>query len=868
MDNRPGIFKWIEKFCASELVEGIMGDLDELYAEDKANLGPKRAKFRLYLRALTFLRPIFYKGFKPIQNPNMMIWIHYFRASWRSIKRYRQNSMINLIGLTLAITCALLMSLLVVDEYSFDKMHRKKENIFRLYKKNVNPVKGSSFFTAETSGLMGPEIVKNFPEATHFVRINPWFDDIVLSYEDRHFQTAEMIFADSSIFDVFDFKLLQGNPKTALKRPSSIVLTQTFAQKLFGEEDPINKTIKGINDLSFTVTGVVEDAPRTSHIQFEALVSWTTTTPGIGPLNYVWMNNWLSQSHYTYLLLSPGSDARQLAQKANSLIAINLAERKDNYFFHLQSLSDIHLKSDEILYTRKMKIGSHQFVLLLAFSGLLILIIASVNYINISLAKATKNIKEVGLRKVIGSSRRQVILRFLSETFMLTLMAVILSLILVYLLLPEFNVLIDKDIPFSSAFKPSIVTCLLGFLALISVVIDLYPAWVISAYSPAMILKGANRSIRVGSLRKILLGIQYTVSITLIICTLLIIRQIDYLKSQTLTIDGEKVMVINLNNEVGEHGTLLGNRLRAHSNITSASLCQAAVGGGTFSVMVIPSGQPQAVSTRIFRVDTHFAKTYGITILEGQYFRPDVRSDSNSVIVNEAFVKYMGWETALDKTIQFQEGGTKYPIMATVEDFHVSSPAKNLVSPGVMYLHEGNQNNLSIRLGQGNVEETLDFIQENWDALAERTPLSYSFVDEWYDRTLKAELRMVDTSVIFTIISILLCGLGLYGLSALMLEQKIKEISIRKVLGASVGALVAMTNRQFVLIILISFVIASAAAFWFNSSWIVRFPYQIDFDLSSYLLAGISSLLLSIGTVSLLAYRASVRNPAITLKDE
>lgn len=862
------IDRWLDRFCEGHLQEGIHGDLEELYQVDLHKKGPFPAKLNYYLRALGFFRYTFHAKSKKRYSNIEAMWKNHFITAFRSLNKQRQYFLINSLGLTLAIACFLFATLFAFDEFSFDRFHRKSENIYRLYKKKVNQEKGTSVFSAETSGQMGPEIVARYPEAINTVRINPWYDDAVLSYGETNLRTKHLVIADSTLFDVFDFQLLRGNPKTALKEPSTIVLSASFAKNLFGNEDPMGKTVVGLNDLNYQVTGVVEDAPRNSHIQYDAFISWTTTVPGIGPLKWEWMNNWLTQALYTYVELIPDTDPEVLTAKMSDLIAMHLPERKETYFLRLQPLEQVHLYSDDILYTRKMKIGSIGFLWLMLITAVMVLLIAVVNYINISLAKASSNIKEVGVRKVIGAQKGHIVGRFLAETMVQLILATLLGVLAVILLMPYFNLLTAKDLSPAHLLDWRLISFMCVFILLLNFLIGLYPARLIAAISPSSLLKNSLNRLKIGTLRKVLLVGQYAISTSLIIFTILIHSQTDFLLTQSQKNITEQVIVIDIDNEVGIKADALKAKLEQYPNVISVSACRAAIGSGTYGTTISTEDHPGEMATQIFRVDESFDDTYDLKVTEGHYFRPDFASDSNGLVINRAFMDYLGWETAVGRYVRFTGSEDRYPVIGVIENFHFQSPAKVKIAPVIMYLDKVNRPNLSVRIAGTDLRETINYFESTWDEFADRTPFDFMFVDQWFQEQFKSELQMLHTSTTFAFISIFLCVLGLYGLTSLMLEQRIKEISIRKVLGAGIYTLTLLFNRQFIVLLMAGVAIAFPVSWWVASRWLEQFAYRIDPSLLPFLAACSITFCISFATVSLLTIRKALVNPARILKNE
>ncbi|MEP1033811.1 ABC transporter permease [Ekhidna sp.] len=864
----PGwIQKLVSRYCEPFLFEGISGDLEELFFENVELKGPRKAKVIYLFQAIGFFRMRFKKQSKRVSNMKA-IWHNYLLTSFRSLKRHKSFFAINLVGLITAITCALFALIYVLDELQFDKQHSEIDKTYRLYKHYINPAENIDHLTYETSGMMGPTMTDEYAEVQEYVRVCPWFSKAIISFDQHNFGTENLYFADSTFFQFFDFSLLKGDPATVLTAPSSIVISESLAKAIFEDQNPIGQVVVGLHDLNYTVTGVFADVDRRSSLQFDALVSWSTTVPNVGPLAYTWMNNWLAQGIFTFVKLSEGTRPESVVEKLPDMMNRHFEERADKYFLQLMPLKKMYLYGDNIRDGRRMKAGSITFVYTLSFSALLVFLIASVNYVNIMLSRATETHTEVGVRKVMGSTRSQLMGRFVAETFISTLIATVASFMLLVFIIPQTNPLLGKELAISALFQPIVIGTAVSFILTISFFVGLYPAIVLSSPPISSILQGSSPVGSTGWFRKVLLTLQYAISIFLIVCTIVVIRQTDYLKNKPLGFDKEQVMVIDVNNEVDQKIDVFETELLKNPNIQMISTSRSAVGSGIFSTTVIPEGYADEVTTRIFGVDQDFFDTYGMELNYGRTFFKKSLADSNNLVINQAMVDYLGWEDPIGKHIRFSEDGEPAIIIGVVDDFHYGSLATATIEPTILYLNTTSIWNSSVKISGTNQRETIAYILDVWDNLASRTPIDFYFVDEWFDRQYQKETQLLGMSTIYSIISILLCALGLYGLTALLLQQKQKEISIRKVLGASVSSIVSLINRQFVLIILISFVIAAPLAYYLITQWLDAFVYKISMDLFAFIIAGVITLLISVSIISGLSIRTANTNPSKTLSNE
>lgn len=776
--------------------------------------------------------------------------------------KYKAYLLINMLGLTIAIACTLLAVTFVLDELEYDQFHSKKENIYRLYKRNVNTTLGTERLTYETSGLMGPTMVSEYPEVLESVRLASWFEDVVISFEDENFKTDNFVFADSNFFKVFDFELIAGDFQKALANPSSIVLTETMAARLFGDTNPLGMEVVGIHDIPMTVTGIVKDPTRYSHIQFGALASWSTMVPNVGPLSYNFFNNWLAQTLNTYLLVQENASVPNLEAKFPDFMQRNFPERADSYFLKLKPFTEVYLYSDNIQGNRLFPVGSAKFLKTFSIIALFILLIACVNYVNISTAKATKRAGEVSIRKVMGAKRKQLIFQFVGESVVLTLLASALALLLADISVGYFNELTGKSLAITAAMIPQLAMAVVVILIAVSALSGIYPALVLSSFQPIKVLKSSNRTQTSGSnSRQVLTVVQFAVSIILIAGTLLVSQQLTFLQDKELGFDKDRILVLNTNNDIGNNLEAFRNELESYANVKSVSICQAAIGAGNFGTTIIAEGSDEEMSVQSFRVDHNFLKTYGIEIVEGREFDPTVPPQQGNLIVNEKFVELAGWDDPLQRKVRFSAEGPQYPVIGVAKNFHYNNPDKWALDPVVMFIFPTNYYNASIKIGSGDIQQTLGDIENLWNKYESRFPFDYFFVDQWFDSKYKQYQKLLQTVTTFAGISILIACLGLYGLTAFTIEQKTKEIGIRKVFGASVSGLTFMINRRFMLLVLVAFTISSPITYYFIDQWLATFAYQINVGIMPFVVAGLFALFIAVAAVSVQALKAAVANP-------
>jgi putative ABC transport system permease protein len=791
-------------------------------------------------------------------------------AAVRNFKKHRFHTIINILGLGLGIMASLLAFVFVLDELSFDKFHSNYNRLYRLNKISFEP-NGTSFLNAESSGMMGPTMVSEFGEVEKVVRYQPWYNTAILSNNDRMLELAEMenVFVDSTFFEVFDFELVRGNPKTVLTRPSTIVLTEKISQTLFGNEDPIGKSIIGLNGLPFEVTGIAKEAPRNSHIQYKALISWSTTVPQVGPLAFDWMNNWIAQALTTYVVVKPNSNVDALQGKFKKFMQDHIPTRVTNYQLYLQPFGNVYLDAHKIKYHRMAKTGNREYVYIFSIIAGFILFIACINYINISTSKSIRRAREVGTRKSLGATQRQLIVQFLAESLMITTLAALLAIALLYLAIPYFNQLAGKTLPFELLLTAKVIVTLVALTLLVAVISGLYPAFVLSSFRPSEVLKASTKSKIAGNLpRHILITFQFIISVVILACTLLVARQMDFVMSKDLGMDKEHVLVVNLTNEILTKGRTFADEVATHRSVQSVSLGRMALGQGGSSTFVQPEGfPPDQVEIRMFPCDGNFQKTYGLEMAMGRFFDlPRIASDSNALVINEALAKQLNWTNPIQKTIKFQGDPVAYPIIGVLKDFNFSSLYEE-VEPLVMWINPANQRNLSVRFS-GNPSNLLSFLETKWKSFESRYPFKYYFLDQAFARAYEGDQKLFKTMMTFAGLSILIACLGLYGLVSFTIEQRIKEFGIRKVFGATTTSLNLLVNRKFMLMVVIASGVAIPIVLKLMSSWLEKFAFKIDVGPGIFILATAITLAITLAAVSIQTIRAAMLNPAESLRHE
>jgi len=641
---------------------------------------------------------------------------NYFKIAFRNLIRNRGFSFINILGLAIGISCCLLILLFVQDELVFDSFHTKGDRIYRL-NKVVTPQTGGTELHAITSGLMGPTMVVDFPEVEQCVRLLPWFSDVLMTHQNISLKVTDVVFADSNFFDVFDFKLLWGEAKTALSEPMSVVLSEEFARNFFGSTDPIGQIMTGLNDLQYTVTGVIENAPRASHLYYNALVSWSSTVPGVGGLGFSWLNRWIAQVNLTYLLLTPEANLTSLSQKLPDFLARYMPRKTDQYELYLQPFSDIYLHSSDIRFSDKVRVGNVYYVYVFSIIAVLSLLIACINFMNLSTARATKRAKEVGVRKVLGAYRMQLGKQFFGESLFLTFLALLIAIVLVELALPTFNSFTGKELQFDIFSNPLLFLSLSVVIIIVGLFSGFYPAFLLSGFRPVQVIKGIWQGDGRGEVpRKILVTIQFCISIGLIAATGIVYQQLRFTQSKSLGFQKDQVLVLPIGvTDISNRARVFKNELLKNPNILHVAGSNSVPGINMMSFGLRPEGKPDTEEWIAYAMridDFDFLETYGIKMASGRYFSPDFVTDkTNAVVINEALAKSLGWENAMGKRLDISDELQDGKVIGVIKDFHTRS-LHHAIDPMVIYFAP-RWENLSVCITGQDIPGTIEFLHEN-----------------------------------------------------------------------------------------------------------------------------------------------------------
>ena len=781
------------------------------------------------------------------------------KTAIRHIVKHLGYSILNILGLTLGITSALFLIIYVADEVSYDRYHEKADRIYRVSSTIKEPDDQFTWIVAQIP--FGPQVVHDYPEVQSSVRfIN--MPRALYKYEDKEFNEENFFYVDSTLFDIFTYKVIKGEIKSALLAPKKIILTEKIANKYFGKTDPIGKTLTTGTD-TYEVTGVIQDVPTNSHFRFDAVAARNNLPKQLG--------NWGNFGVYTYLLFPDKFDTKAFEKKMEGMYDAYMKTifepLKISIKYKLEPLTRIHLYSKNAAEPEPT--GSITYVYIFAIVAIFLVLIASMNYMNLATARSTRRAREVGLRKVVGSRRGPLVLQFLSESMVFTLISLLISIVLIIVLLPKFNLLAGKAFNIHVIYSPVVLLSLLAIILIVGILGGSYPAFFLSRFSPVTVLKGEVTQGSAGSLfRKILVVIQFTVSVIMIICTLVVFRQLNYLKTSDQGFDQKNVVGLQLNGPMVRKYPVLKQSLLENQNIKYVTSTNTAVGEGSGKVIFnVETDQGMSQKGVNFAVIDHdFIETLGIKMVKGREFQQDMPSDTlTGVVVNEAFAKRMNWSEPVGKKVElkpFIDGR----VIGVMKDYHQTGMYNSIES--LMLLYRPLNNVIYIKLSGSDTKQTLSFIEKKWKEIFPDQPFVYAYLSERFNRQFEADDKRGLVFTMFTVLAILIACLGLFGLASYMVEQRTKEIGIRKVFGANENTILGLISKDFLILVAIGIVIAVPVAYYFMNRWLENYVYRTKIGVPLLLTAALLTILITFLTISYKSYQASIMNPARALKAE
>lgn len=802
---------------------------------------------------------------------------NYIKVALRNVGRQKFFAFINITGLAVGISCCLLIITYVTEELSYDNFHPEVEDTYRIALDRKFP--DNQFIYARSPMPMGRTLARDLSVVKSYTRIFNQFGSLTFQIDDRFFDERSVLAVDSTFFDFFAVEFVQGDKKTALDLPNSLILTEAMATKYFGAEDPLGKQLTIQNVGEMLVRGVVKPMPTNTHFHFDFLFS-LSTVPGLYRNEF-----WGSYNAHSYIKLEKGTEPKAIEAQIEGVIQTYMepqiqsilgisweqyeaAGNDHNYF--LQPVADIHLKSNHQWELEAN--GNETIVYLFAAISFFILLIACINFINLTTARAANRAREVGMRKVLGALKKQLVVQFLTESILMCLFATVVAMVLAILLVPYFNSIAGKTLDIQGLLEPVFILGMITFSIILGVVSGLYPAFFLSAFKPVAVLKGKmSGGAKSSWLRNGLVVFQFGISIILVIGTLVIYQQIKFLNDKPLGFDKDQLIIIERADLLGEQVETFKNILLENPQVLEVSGTNTVPGrqvnGGTFTD-VTGNASDRYLMPNI-RGDYDLIETMGFEIVEGRAFDPVIVTDSSAIIVNESAVRTFGWQDPIGKQLQPINGPIS-TVIGVVKDFHFES-LHQPIGPVALFaadLQISNPNLFLAKVSTQNLASTLSRIEHTWDDFVQQRPVEIAFVDQEFGQLYDAEERSGRLFTAFSVLAIVIACLGAFGLAAFLATQRSKEIGVRKVLGASTVSIVGLLSKEFVKLILIANLIAWPVSFLLMRQWLETFAYAIGINLMVFVLATLASLFIALSTVSFHSIRAALKNPAETLHQE
>ncbi|MEM1137844.1 MAG: ABC transporter permease [Bacteroidota bacterium] len=785
------------------------------------------------------------------------------KIALRNIIKEKSYSIINVLGLAIGITSAIFLMLYVMDELSYDRFHENAERIYRLNSNITEPNKSFNWSVAQPPA--GPVLTDEYPVIENYTRFFP-MGRTLLNYDEKNIYEEDLYAVDSTVFDLFTFSFLEGDPKNALNKHNALLITKELAIKLFGDGLAMGKLIGSENNKTYEITGVIKDIPKNSHLQFNALTS----------LNEQQRNadGWGGFYVTTYFLLPENYNIAEL----NTQLPAMYTKYMENIFgemdidiqYELQKVIDIHLYSN----IEGDGGGDISYIYIFSIVAVFMMLIACINYMNLSTARSVQRAKEVGIRKVMGSLRSHLIVQFLSESVILSFIALLISILLIYMGLPFFNEVSGKEIAFTSIFTGFFPYSIFGLALIAGILGGSYPALIISSFQPATVLKGKVVSGKSNiAFRKVLVILQFSISLIMVVCTKIVYDQLNFLQGKDLGYNREQVMVFDLPQvPLNSKYEVFKNELVKQPSVLNVGTGSDVAGRirGRVIVNIETNEGMNELAIKPFGADHDLLNVMEIAIVAGRNFSEDIKADTtNGVLVNETLVKLLKWDNPLGKKVRINGGGDEEEpeyaqVIGVVKDFHPVSLYEK-IEPLVVFYRLNNPT-IHLKMKAESVAQTIDGIKDTWKEIFPGIPFEYEFLDQEFLSAYEADVNRGKIFTTFAVLTILIACLGLLGLASYTAENRTKEIGIRKVIGANVGNIVLMISKDFIILILISMVVAFPLAWYFMGSWLEIFAYRTEIKWISFVIAALLTLCITLFTVSYHTIRAAIRNPVQSLR--
>ncbi len=789
----------------------------------------------------------------------------------RNFKKDKWYSLLNTLGLTIGITFSLFLIFYVKDELTYDRFNKKADRIFRIISFIQEKDKNTDW--AITQAPLAATLKKDYPEVEEAARFMGRERTLFKNGENNFYET-KLFYADSSVFKIFSYHFLAGNPAYALNEPNSIVISKSVADKYFdkkngGYESVVGKTLRTVYEV-YKITGVIDDVPGNSHIRFDMLISWSSL-----PQQRRAGENWGNFNNYTYVLMKPGTNAsafdKKLAPMYDKYMAPIFAQFNVKIHYGVQPITDIHLKSK--LEQEPEELGSMTYIWIFSAVAFLMMLIASINYMNLTTARSARRAKEIGIRKVVGSTRSQLVLQFLSESVLTALIAVILSFGLLIILLPAFNSLSGKDFSIKTIIKPFNILLLLGIGLFTGLVGGSYPAFYLSSFQPVSILKGSlSKASGNVNLRRTLVVLQFSISMIMLICTWVVYSQLSFLQKKDLGFDKNQVMSVIVNTGEDERGKInsMNNDLRSLPGVKIVGTGNSYPGSTNLNLNLFSVQTDKGYTDKgieCYAIDEHFLKALNIPIVNGRNFS-GLADTLHGIIVNQAMVAHFGWKEAIGKRVKFPgDTSSNYlEVVGVVKNFNQKS-LYNPIAPLLLF-YGPNGNMIQLKLNTGNLKPTIANVGNIWKKYFPNLPFEYKFLDDNFNSQYTADQKRGKIFATFSVLTIIITCLGLLGLTAFTAQQKQKEISIRRVMGASIGQIVSMVSRNYLWLALIAAVIAFPIAYYFMNGWLKVFSYHDELSIVPFVASAFAIMLTAVLTAMYHSAKAALAKPANNLRTE
>ncbi|MCP4728164.1 MAG: FtsX-like permease family protein [bacterium] len=862
--KKPGITLWILRKIIPEYdFTSVFGDFEELYKSQLKENGSFRSLLWMWIQIFKFI-PVF---IKKSTYWSFTMFKNYLKIALRNLARYKGYSLINITGLAVGIACSVLVILYVFHELSYDNYHEKADRTYRIaIDAWIGDIKADQFFTP---AILSKTLLEEYPEVETATKISSLFNNII-TCDEKSFKERNIFAADERFFDVFDFPLIKGDRKTVLNDPGNVILSETAAEIYFDDEDPIGKSIVlGYygEDIALTVRGVAEDVPENSHFHFDFLISLST---------FPWSRetNWFMNDYATYIVLQENYSVEEFEKKLKDICDNRAFEGRSNKWrWFLQPLPAIHLHSD--LQFEFEPTGGAVYVYMFTVISILILVIACINFINLTTARSANRAKEVGIRKVVGSRRIQLIKQFIGESVILSFLALILAVILIKITLPFFRDFTGRNIEFSLFSDWNFLFALIVTALMIGLIAGIYPALYLSGFKPLSVLQGAalkRAGKRFSFFRDGMVVFQFAVSVFLIISTIVVYNQMEYVQNKKLGFEKEQIVVVHNASLLGSDIDSFKEKLLQYSRISNVSYSHT-LPGKHFNNLGVSMQGVGNTTLNLGWCDHDFLETLGMEMLDGRFFSKEFVSDTAAIVLNEQALSDFNLQDPLGKSLMISYGRSEYKIVGVIKDFHFQSLHQPVNRAGLILLDKHKNfykkaEFVSVKINTEDIPGTLSYLERSWDSFSPTLPVEYSFFDDDYSSLYKSEMQTGNIAAVFSILAVLISCLGLFGMIAYIAEQRTKEIGIRKTLGASVNSITQLLSKEYILLVIMANVISWPIGYIFMNRWLEQFAYHIDLSVAIFLLSGVLSVLIAILTVGYQTVKAAVANPVDSLKYE